>query len=51
MASDQSVNKALESCVFVQDYDPQSKALQDYRIVADILLRTLDGQPETNPAA
>src|ERR1035437_2002224 len=29
--TDQSVNKALEACMFVQDYDPQSKALQDYR--------------------
>jgi chromosome partitioning protein len=49
--TDQSVNKALEACVFVQDYDPQSKALQDYRTVAELLLRTLDGQPETHPAA
>lgn len=42
--TDQAVNKSLEACVFLQDYEPQSKALQDYRAVSEKLLKALDGK-------
>ena len=42
--TDQAVNKSLEASVFLQDYEPQSKALQDYRVVSETLLKALDGQ-------
>ena len=37
--TDTAVVKAARSRQFVQDYDPKSKALEDYEIAADLILR------------
>jgi chromosome partitioning protein len=39
--TDQAVNKSLRSGKFLQDYDPRSKALEDYRKLSAYLLETM----------
>jgi chromosome partitioning protein len=40
--TDQAVNKSLRSGKFLQDYDPRSKALEDYRKLCAALLQTME---------
>jgi tetrahydromethanopterin S-methyltransferase subunit B len=43
--TDTAVVKAARSKMFLADFDPKSKALEDYEKAADILLKSL--QPDT----
>lgn len=38
--TDQAMNKSMRSHQFLQDYDPKSKALQDYQRIAALLVST-----------
>ncbi|HTS69575.1 MAG TPA: ParA family protein [Terriglobia bacterium] len=40
--TDQSVNKALRLCKFLFDFDPKSRALEDYQIACKQLLEVLE---------
>lgn len=42
--TDSTVTKAVRAKTFLAEYDPKSKACEDYRVVADHLLRHLKGQ-------
>jgi chromosome partitioning protein len=42
--TDQAVNKALRNHAFLQDWDPKSKALEDYRQACTELLTILSGE-------
>jgi len=41
--TDQAVNRSLRSGMFLQDYDPRSRALEDYQKTCKILLEALAG--------
>jgi chromosome partitioning protein len=41
--TDQSVNKALRQCKFLQDFDPKSRALEDYSLALKQLMPILEG--------
>jgi chromosome partitioning protein len=40
--TDQAINKALRSNKFLQDYDPKSRALEDYNTACEFLLSELE---------
>jgi chromosome partitioning protein len=42
--TDQSVNKALRQCMFLQDFDPKSRALEDYLVALRDLMEVLEPQ-------
>jgi chromosome partitioning protein len=42
--TDQAVNRSLRSGKFLQDYDPRSKALEDYQKTCTLLLEELAGK-------
>jgi chromosome partitioning protein len=48
--TDQAINRSLRSGKFLQDYDPRSRALEDYQKIGKILMETLDRSNVTQTA-
>lgn len=48
--TDQAVNRSLRRGKFLQDYDPRSKALEDYERLSSLLLEALTGTHATQQA-
>lgn len=42
--TDQAINRSLRSGTFLQDYDPRSRALEDYQKTCKILMEALAGE-------
>jgi chromosome partitioning protein len=40
--TDQAVNKALRQCMFLQDFDPKSRALEDYQVAHKELMEAFE---------
>lgn len=48
--TDQAINRSLRSGMFLQDYDPRCRALEDYQKIGKILLESLDRSNVTQTA-